>query len=238
MTTLVTVTYGTWHTYTARLIRMVEAYTRSGNISEWIICDNNSGDIEHLNKCGFSLPVRLIAADENINDIPRYNRIMETVEDDFVIFLSTDMRLFGPGWVQEFLKSFQQSDVGIVGAPGPGGNMTKEHADPAVGREWHWIPKLLVDRDIPFDICAHVQTHCFAVRTEAFRDAGGFWVPEGEYGVKGHMIAGEISLSVRMRGCGWRLNHSPPRMHHYGNAAKSCAELDNFDRSRGWRIDF
>jgi GT2 family glycosyltransferase len=216
---------------------MVEYYTNPDDVHEWIICDNNSSDAEKL-PTSISIPLRVWRAYENIGDLPRYNAVMPIIETDFAIFLSTDMRILSHDWVNEFMLPFEDHRVAIVGAAGPGAGMTPRHADPAVGGEWHWIPKLLVDRGIEFTDCAHVQTHCFAVRTAAFRDVGGFWADESNFLSKENLIAGEISFSVKLRAKGWKMSHRHPAMHHYGNQAASQHSLDEYDRSRGWEVNF
>jgi len=217
---------------------MVEHYTRPADIDRWLFCDNDSRNGQKLRDHEFGLPITRLLYTENIGDLPRYNKVMELVSTEFVVFISTDIRLFTSDWLKVFLAPFADPKVGIVGALGPGSTMGPAHADPGVGREWHWIPKLLVDRGIPFETCGHVQTHCFAVRTEAFNEVGGFWVPEKDFLIKGHLIAGEIAFSVKLRKAGWTMSHRHPPMYHYGNQAGSEAELDAFDASRAWSVDF
>jgi GT2 family glycosyltransferase len=235
--TLITVTYAEWHTYTKRAIRMVEHFTDPNEIELWIVCDNGSPYKEELEAHEFSLPVVKVYADENVGDLPRYNALMELVTTDYAVVISPDVRIFSNDWLGKLIAPFSDESVAIVGPPGPGAEMTPSHAG-SKGGSWHWVPKLLVDRDIPFDTCEHVQTHCFAVRTGAFRDVAGFWTPEGEYTDKGHLMAGEISLSVYLRAAGWKLSNEYPRMHHYGSAAQSEASVDAYDRNAKWEVPF
>lgn len=238
---IVTVTYGTWDTYTKRMLDMVDYYTSPHWVNQWTICDNNSSDWERLKdykpKRQPGLRVSLIPAQENIGDLPRYNILFRKSSAEVIVVISTDVRIFSREWINQFKKPFLlDKRVGMVGPRGPGINMGPEHADPAVGGGWHWIPQLLVDRGIEFDNCGHVQTHCFAVRKQAFLDAGGFWVPEANFLDKGHLVAGEVSMGARMRAAGWKLDFNPPRMYHYGSAAASAEALDGYDGSRGWKV--
>jgi len=238
---LVTVTCGTWETYTERLIRMLSYFTEPDEIECWIICDNDSSDAARLRACHnswASLSIVPVYAVENIGDLPRYNRLLRDVcTSPLVICISTDCRVFGDDWVRKFVAPFERdASIAMVGYPGPGHNMGPAHADPQIGGVWHWIPKLLADRGIPFDTCEHVQTHCFAVRRDAFLDVGGFWTPEADFLNKGHLIAGEIAMGVKLRQAGYKLSYEPPHVYHYGNAAQSAEALDSFDRVAGWSI--
>ena len=235
---LITVTFDTWDNYTRRMIRMVEHFTKPDDIRCWTICDNHSPDASRLMQRTFKLPTVIVLGRENIRDLPRYNQLIEESRTEFIIAISTDVRLFQYDWVQRFLAPFQDRRVGMVGCPGPGKGMTPAHADPAVGGKWNWVPKMLVDRNIPFDHCEHVQSHCFAVRRKAFMEAGGFWIPEQDLFNKWNLIAGEVSLGPRLRAHGWKLNYDPPAMHHYGNRSKSEEQLDLYDRTMNWEIAF
>ena len=238
--TLVTITYNSWGVYTKRLIEMVEHFTSPDDISEWIFCDNNSDDACCLARHRFNLPTRRIFAEDNYGDLPRYNTLIpEFVKSDVAIIISTDCRIHSNTWVPEFVAPFEDDSVAMVGAVGPGKNMTPAHSDPAVGGSWHWIPQSLLDRGLEFDTCHHVQTHCFAIRTAAFDQVGGFWEAQHpEKGNKGHLIAAEIEFSVRLRRAKWNLSHGMPFVYHYGNGAKTRESLDEFDRAHNWRIDF
>lgn len=238
---ITTVTYNTWETYTERLIRMVEHYTVKEQLLDWIIVDNNSADWTPLKQCEIALPNRKIREDENIGDIPRYNRQFEwyhSRELDFAIALSTDVRLITHDWVEHIMRPFDDLQVAMVGRLGPSG-MGPRHADPEVSGGWHWVPKLLVDRGIEFDDCAHVQTHFFAIRLSAFNEVGGFWEPEDKnYLEKSNLIAGEVSLGAKLTKAGYKLSNQAPPHYHYGNQAASQGDLDDFDRQAGWKVDF
>lgn len=236
--TLVTVTYNTWETYTERLLRMVEHYTQPTDIVEWVIVDNNSGDLTQLKQREMVLPVTIEAAEENINDIPRYNQVFSELDGEFAIALSTDVRIVTHDWVEQMMHPFTDPLVAMVGRLGPGG-MGPQHADPAVGGGWHWVPKLLVDRGIDFDDCSHIQTHFFAIRLSVFQDVGGFWEPEdGNYAEKSNLIAGELSLGAKLTKAGYKLDGNGAPHYHYGNQAASQGDLDAFDRQAGWDVEF
>jgi hypothetical protein len=237
---LITINYGTWEIYTKRLIRMVEYYTNPDLVNKWFFCDNASSDIDLVTSYSFKLPTTVILGKENINDIPRYNDIIHNYcTSDIIIAISPDVRIFDHGWINTFTKPFNDMRVGMVGCSGPGANMTPAYADYAVGGGWNWIPQLLIDRNIPFKTCEHVQTHCFAIRRKAFIDVGEFWTPSSdEFLSKGHMIASEVAMGTKMHNSNWKLNYEAPKMYHYGNKISSKEELDAYDKSQGWRIEW
>ena len=231
--TLVTVTYNTWDTYTERLCQMVEQFTNPSAIQDWIIVDNNSDDWEHLVNRKMALPCIKVHEEDNVGDIPRYNRVLPYLDCQYAIIISTDVRIWTYDWVEKFMEPFTDPSVAMVGKFGPG-NMGPQHADPNIGGAWHWIPKLLTDRNIVFNDCSHIQTHFFAIDIDCFNAVGGFWEPESDYLIKGHLIAGEVSLGAKLTYAGYELSNAVPPHHHYGNQAASQRSLDEFDHANGW----
>lgn len=236
--TLITVTYNTWETYTSRLIEQVFHYISPDDYTEWIMVDNNSEDADKIAKAMLSFPdghrekFTLIRSDQNISDLPQYNRIIEdSVKTEKIVCISTDMRIFKitlPFFV-EMLDWYV-----LVGQAGP--FLPKGAEDEKVGGNWHWVPRLLVKRGIEFDHTAHVQTHMFGVLRTPFLKVGGFWEPEDKnYNDKGNLICSEIVLSLRLRQSGYRIGYTMPPCTHYGNQQKN---MDEYDRKRGWDLGF
>jgi len=237
--TILTVTYNTWETFTSRLVSSFFQYVDPFAYKEWLVVDNASKDGEKISRAMkvFPLPhnFTLIHSDVNIRDLPQYSRIInQFVRTEKVICISTDIRLF-PHSIQLISTLLDYYDM--VGIPGP--YMLKGMHTEETGGGWHWVPKLLEDRNLDFDNTAHIQTHCFGIRRSAFLDVGGFWEsPDNEFGDKGDLIAAEVYLGYKLRTKGYKLGFCSLPIYHYGNAAKSQDELDEFDRKRGWAVDF
>lgn len=240
--TLITVTHNDWDVYVPRLIRMVEYYTGLDDIDYWIVCDNDSDDWEQLCYYEFGLHVCKVLADENLGDLPRYNVLMEDVTTEVAVFISPDVRIFSNTWIDTFVRPFEDPTIGMVGVIGPGGNLGPDCITPETGGAWHWVPRLLTERHIPLDTARHVQTHCFAVRTEAFRRVGGFrdcgFIMARKMPPKKCLIAFEVAFSVALRAAGWLLSSACPRMHHYGGGLRAEVEMDEIDARYGWEVDF
>lgn len=239
--TIITVTYNSWESYTSRLVSAFFNYVSPDEYKEWIIIDNNSEDGPKLAKAVDSFPIQhalkitIIHSDQNIGDLPQYNRIIPRfVSTEKIICISTDVRIFKP---TIFLLSNLLDYYDMVGPAGPA--VPKECADPALGGTWHWIPALLIKRGLDFENTAHAQTHCFAIRKSAFLEVGGFWEPEdGNYLDKGHLISAEVYMGTKIRRAGRKLALAPVPCYHYGNQMSSYEEMDQFDKHRGWDTDF
>jgi len=240
--TLITLTHNNWDVYMPRFVRMVEHYTSSDDIDHWIICDNGSQDKERLREHEFTLPVTKVFAKGNIGDLPRYTVLMEDVSTEVAIVISPDARIFSHDWIETFMRPFQDDEVGMAGIVGPGENLGPDCITPETGGTWHWVPRLLTERDIPIDTARHIQTHCFAVRTEAFREVGGFrdcgFIMIGKIPPKKCLIAFEVAFSVALRAAGWLLSGEHPRIHHYGSGLRAEAEMDEIDAKYGLEVDF
>lgn len=237
--TIVTVTWNTWETYTKRLMETFFHYVDPSTYYEWIMVDNDSEDADEISDAMVKIPVAhrnkftLARSDQNIQDLPQYNRVLrDFVQTPFVICLSTDVRIF-KGTIPYIMTLLQSYDM--VGTSGP--SLPKGAEDPKIGGNWHWVPSLLVAREIDFDTTTHVQTHCFGVRRQAFLDVGGFWEPaDGNFSDKGNLIAGEMSLSIRLRRADYKLGLKKMPFYHYG--CKLGESMDDFDRGAGWPLDF
>lgn len=237
--TLLTVTWNTWESYTSRLIDQVFSFVDPTWYAEWIMVDSNSDDAEKIYKSMLTFPQKhkekftLVRSDMNMSDLPQYNRmIKEFVRSDTVVCISTDMRIFEDTipWFALYLHFYD-----AVGMAGPA--LPKEHADKKVGGDWHWVPKLLVDRELDFDNTTHIQSHCIGLRTKPFRSVGGFWEPsDGNYLDKGHLITGEIMLSYKLRAAGYKLGLGAIPAFHYGNQMKDRELLDQFDTKANWPL--
>jgi len=239
--TIITVTHNTWGTFTSRLISTLYTYTNSTDYSQWFIVDNNSKDGRELVRASKVFPIphllklSIIHSDKNIGDLPQYNRIIDQfVETEKIICISTDVRIFRHTIpIMTTLLDYYD----MIGVPGP--NLPKGAHIPEVGGNWHWVPRLLEDRNLDFDSTAHIQTHCFGIRKSAFMDVGGFWEPDDENWLdKGNLITGEIMLGVKLRKAGYRLGICALPVFHYGNTMRSLDEIDEFDRRHGWDVDF
>lgn len=234
--TLVTVTYNTWETYTQRLIEQVCHYINPNDYKEWLMVDNASSDGEKIDRNIDKIPIphrqkfSLIRSDLNIGDLPQYNRVFRFSSTDKIIALSTDIRIC-ESTVNFFSRQLDTFD--IAGTPGP--NLPKGMENPAIGGNWHWVPKLLVERGIEFDYTMHIQTWAFGVRLNPFIVSGGFWEPEDEQFLdKGNLIAGEISGSLRMRQHGFKVGLCfPIPAFHYGNVLPKEG-FNAFDQKMGW----
>jgi len=236
--TLITVTHDTWDTYTSRLAEQVFRYVDPDSYAQWFMVDNASPDGDKIAKAMTSFPPEhrrkftLVRADENIGDLPQYNRVVDRwVGTDAVLCVSTDMRIFAETvpWFNFLLSLYD-----IAGMPGP--KIPKSVADDE-DNPWHWIPKLMLDRGFDtFEDTGHIQSHCVGFRREPFQDVGGFWEPEDRnYLDKGNLIASEMILSIKMRNAGYRMLAVNVPMHHYGNQM-SLQDMQDFDRARGWDV--
>jgi len=240
--TLITVTHDNWPVYMPRLIRMVEYYTSPDDIDHWIVCDNDSGDRGRLARHKFVLPTEKVFARENLGDLPRYNALMEDVITEVAVFISPDVRIFSDTWIDTFVRPFEDARVGMVGAIGPGENLGADCITPETGGPWHWVPRLLTERDIPLDTARHVQTHCFAVRTAAFGEVGGFrdcgFAMVRLMPPKKCLMAFEVAFSVALRAAGWKLSGAHPRVHHYGSGLRRESEMDEIDAKYDLEVEF
>ena len=230
---VVTVTWNTWETWTSRLLDQFLYFVDPNDYVEWIVIDNNSDDADHIDSVVSEFGPHqekfvLVRSPQNIRDLPQYDiAIRELVKTEKVLCLSTDMRI-----CRETIPFFSSAldCYAMVGNRGP--FLLDIQSDPEYGGPWHWIPKLLRDRGIEFDDTKHIQTHAFGIRRSAYIDVGGFWVGKGtKSGDKGDLIAGEMSLSIRLRRAGHKLGYSRPPMHHYGNEWGTADELDALN---GW----
>lgn len=240
--TVVTVTWNTWDTYTSRLFEQFFYYVPSNAYSQWIVVDNDSDDADQIQVAMSAFPsehrdkICLLRCDANIGDLPQYNRVIEGfVESERVVCISTDMRLFGD--VVSGLSS-ALDECAIIGKGGP--VVSRCEKGP-----WHWVPRLLLERGIhDFEVTAHVQTHCFAVKRRPFLEVGGFWeppVPDTEFGGyldKGNLITGEMMLSLKLIRAGYKIQPATFPAYHYGNGMKSRSEMDAFDAARNWDLSF
>ena len=239
--TLITVTYNTWESYTSRLVSMLFHYVKPDEFEEWIIIDNHSDDGSKIARAINSFPIEyaikltLIHSDQNLRDLPQYNQIIPRfVRTEKVICISTDVRIFRP---TVFLISNLLDFYDMVGPPGPA--IPRECANSEFGGDWHWIPKLLVERGIDFINTAHAQTHCFGIRKSSFLEVGGFWMPEDKnYADKGSLITSEVYMGTKIRRAGRKLALAPIPCYHYGNGMGTYEDMDRFDQHRGWDIDF
>lgn len=231
--TIVTVTWNTWNTWTARLVDQVLYFINPDDYTQWIMIDNNSDDADHIDKAVAEFgPHRekfvLVRSPNNFRDLPVYDlAIRKLVETEKVLCLSTDMRIF-----KETLPFFSGAldQYAMVGNRGP--YLLRSQADPELGGEWHWVPKLLEDRGMEFDDTKHIQTHAFGVQRSAYLAVGGFWLTEKtREGDKGDLIAGEMSLSIRLRAAGYQLGYAHAPMFHYGNV---WGAQDEIDWRNGW----
>ena len=239
--TLVTVTHNTWETYTSRLLATVIKFVPVASYAEWIIIDNKSSDGAKLANAVRSLPIEhalkmtLVHSSTNIGDLAQYNLVIpQFVHTEKVICISTDVRIFKP---TIFTLASLLDFYDMVGTPGIA--IPKRAADPKIGGDWHWVPQLLIDRNLDFENTAHVQTHCFAIRKSAFLDIGGFWEPEdGNFLDKGNAITSEVYMGTQIRRAGKKLALAQIPCYHYGNGMKTREEIDEFDRTRGWDSNF
>lgn len=233
--TIITVTYDTWETYTKRLVEQFLYYIKPNQYEEWIIVDNNSSDrnpLLELVDSGIVPKLRVLLCQDNIADLPRYNDVIpKHTNSEFIICISTDMKIFKniiPWFMQGFLEGYD-----MIGCPGP--KLQREHADKEKGGPWHWVPELLVVRNLEFDNTEHIQTHCFATRKSVFKEVGGFWVPPtGPTMHKGDLISGEMYYSIKLRRAGYKLGPSLIPAHHYGNGLKTYQAILDYDKKHGW----
>lgn len=239
--TVVTVTWNTWETYTSRLLDSFFHYVSPDQYAQWIMVDSDSEDREKIAAAMVHFPeghrekFTLVGANLNVSDLPQYNRVIpKYVQTEKVICISTDVRIWDN--TVPFFTNFLD-DYDMVGVQGP--TLPRSAADEKLGGSWHWVPALLIARNLEFDSTLHIQTHCFGVKRSAFVEVGGFWEPGDErYLDKGNLITGEIYFSVKLLKAGYRLYSCFPPCYHYGNAATTREQIDAYDRSRGWNIPF
>lgn len=241
-TTVITVTWNTWYTYTARLIEQFFYYVSPDDYEQWIMVDSNSDDAEHISKAMVSFPPGhrekfcLLRSDRNISDLPQYNRVIkELVTTDKVVCISTDVRMLD-NIVR--LLSNELAIYDLIGNPGP---LVSKYETGS----WNWVPRLLLERGFTdFIKTFHVQTHCFGVRRDPFVEIEGFWEPQdpdprfGGYLDKGNLIAGEMLLSLKLVKAGYIVQQCYFPAYHYGNGMGSREAMDAFDMSRRWDMRF
>jgi hypothetical protein len=83
----------------------------------------------------------------------------------------------------------------------------------------------------------HIQTWAFGISLKAFQVSGGFWEPEdGKFLDKGNLIAGEMSISIRLRQHNYVIGLCRPiPVFHYGNVPPKEG-FDKFDSDRSWPV--
>lgn len=239
MISLLTVTHNEY-VYIERFFRMLDEYVDIE--CQHLVFDMNS-DLEFLSILAEHLSTRnpkihriLVRNNTNLWDMPAYNRLLQYRAKELAIALSPDTRIQA-GAISKCVDNWK-SEYGIMGPNGGMGDLTPHHADPEIGGEWHWVPRLLVERGVPFDNCGHIQTYAFMTSRGAWERSGGFWEPEdGVITGKGDLIAAEVSYSDRLRKAGYK-PYAPSWwgqfFHHYGNQALSEEDLIKEDAIRGF----
>jgi hypothetical protein len=238
--TLVSVAFESDGAFLERFPRMLAYYTPAQQVAKHVVvlnCETREGR-QRAEKSFGSLPWLVDFFQEPFNrcDLPAYNDAIALVQTPVWIGISPDTRLFDHVWIPRLRQTFEGM-IGLVGPPGPCADLGPKDVEHP---QWGWVPRLLVERNLPFDSAAHVQTWCFAVRTDAFKDVGGFWeTPEKKVFGKGDLIAAEVYLSVSMRQKGYEVAPRRYPMHHYGTrGADNLAVIEQFDRARGWEYPF
>lgn len=236
--TLLTAVYPSDGAFLERLPRVLRWYTTPSSVAKhFVILNDTCQPFVRRVEANFGdlpWPVEFFAEPYNRYDTPAYNDVQSLIKTPQFIVVSPDTRLIQQNWVEAFFTGLHY-ETGLVGPQGPGWNITPQNYAQS---DWGWIGRLLVERNIPFDHCLHVQTWCFLAVSEVFRAIGGFWeAPAGTPVGKGDLIAAEISLSVKARAAGFGLSHLVPRMFHYGTRGADQmteAHLEALDRERGF----
>lgn len=243
--TVIQPTFDSDYHYFRRCLAGLSLVTDFNSIDRWIFANNGSSEFadyirESTRGWGNKTEIIVHQMDANYQDLPVYEQVLPLVRTEIYVGTQADVRPLQASWVQLFLHTLtNHPEAGMMGQIGPGENMTPENVHTHGG--WAWVLQQVLDLGLPADSAFHIQTHFHAMRVQAFKEAGFFWVPEGGPSAhKGNVIAAEVQFGSRLRKAGWKLQRGVPPHHHYGTHGVQSrpmkATLDmmyGYDKERG-----
>lgn len=189
---------------------------------EWVIVDNGSTDgaAEWVRRHYPKATLVRLEANEGVSQ--GRNRGVERARGDVCLFLDDDATLAAPSATREIAELFASDDHLSAVA------LTIRQAD-TLQEEYKGIPRR-DKRSLPTDYwCSYFCGAGFAVRRQAFLDAGGFW-PPFSYGGQ------ELDLSYRLLERGGTILHSRVSvLHHSAAESRPSGQWVYFNaRDRWW----
>lgn len=151
-----------------------------------VIVDNNSAEpptLAYFETLQTHPKVRILSYPHEFNFSAINNFAVSQVDSDLVLFLNNDTEVIAPQWLEAMIEHALRPEIGAVGARLLYPNGTVQHAGvimgmwgvaehahkglPAKSAGYFGLAKLIQN-------CSAVTAACLMVRTDLFREAGGF----------------------------------------------------------------
>lgn len=206
---------------------------------EFLVVDNGSTEAETFalfDRLRRDTRVRVIAAPGPFNFSALNNRAVAEARGSVLVLLNNDTSVIDPAWLHEMVAQAVRPDVGAVGAKLSYPDGTLQHGGVVVGAggvAGHYAlgaagddPGAMASLALVRQVTA-VTAACLAVRTEVFREAGGF----DEEGLA--VAFNDVDFCLRVAACGYRNLWTPfARLHHRESVSRGV----DFDGEKAARF--